>query len=47
LAFYASVLFVLGMTDRLADLVDPARDPLGQDLEKDRLPKRMRTPRRA
>ena len=45
LGIYASVLFVLGMTDRLADLADPARDPLGQQLEEDRLPKRVRGPR--
>ena len=45
LGICASVLFVLGMTDRLAELVDPARDPVGQDLEEERLPKRVRTPR--
>jgi transcriptional regulator with XRE-family HTH domain len=45
LGIYASVLFVLGMTDRLADLVDSARDPLGQDLAEDHLPKRIRSPR--
>ncbi len=44
LGIFASVLFVLGMTERLADLVDPARDPLGQQLEEDRLPKRIRMP---
>jgi hypothetical protein len=42
LGIYASVLFVLGMTDRLAELVDPARDPMGQDLDERRLPKRIR-----
>ena len=42
LGIYGTVLFVLGMTDRLADLVDPARDPVGQDLEEERLPKRVR-----
>jgi hypothetical protein len=45
LGVYASVLFVLGMTERLAALVDPAHDPLGQSLEEARLPKRIRTPR--
>ncbi len=45
LGVYASVLFVLGMTERLADLVDPAHDPLGQLLEEERLPKRIHTPR--
>ena len=45
LGVYASVLFVLGMTERLADLVDPAHDPLGQSLEEERLPKRIYAPR--
>lgn len=45
LGVYASVLFVLGMTDRVADLADPARDPLGQQLEEERLPKRIRARR--
>ena len=33
--------FVLGMTDRLAELVDPSRDALGQLLEEEYLPKRI------
>jgi len=45
LGVYASVLFVLGMTERLADLVDPAHDPLGQSLDEERLPKRIYGPR--
>lgn len=45
LGVYASVLFVLGMTERLAELVDPAHDPLGQSLEEERLPKRIHAPR--
>lgn len=45
LGVYASILFVLGMTERLAELVDPAHDPLGQSLEEERLPKRIHTPR--
>lgn len=45
LGVYASILFVLGLTDRLANLADPAHDPLGQSLEEDNLPKRIRTPR--
>lgn len=44
LGVYASVLFVLGMTERLAALVDPAQDPLGMALEEENLPKRVRTP---
>jgi hypothetical protein len=45
LGVYASVLFVLGMTERLAALVDPAHDPLGQSLDEERLPKRIHTKR--
>jgi transcriptional regulator with XRE-family HTH domain len=41
---YASVLFVLGMTSRLADLVDPAHDLTGRQLEEERLPQRVRLP---
>jgi transcriptional regulator with XRE-family HTH domain len=39
---YATVLFVLGMTDRLADLVDPRNDPVGLRLEEEHLPQRIR-----
>ena len=39
---YATVLFVLGMADRLADLVDPKNDPVGLELEEENLPKRIR-----
>jgi len=42
---YATVLFVLGMINRLADLADIIHDRLGQDLEEDYLPKRIRTKR--
>ncbi len=43
---YASVLFVLGMVDRLGELAGPASDVLGVSLEDERLPKRIRLPRR-
>lgn len=43
LGTYACVLFVLGMTDRLAHLVDPAQDKLGLDLAEAQLPQRIRT----
>ena len=43
---YATVLFVLGMADRLADLVDPKNDPVGLQLEEEHLPKRIRTARK-
>jgi transcriptional regulator with XRE-family HTH domain len=43
---YATVLFVLGLVDRMTDLVDPKNDPVGLQLEEENLPKRVRTPRR-
>jgi hypothetical protein len=42
IASYATVLFVMGMVDRLADLVDPKNDPVGLQLEEENLPKRIR-----
>jgi transcriptional regulator with XRE-family HTH domain len=39
---YASVLFVLGMTNRLSDLVDANHDLTGRQLEEENLPKRIR-----
>ncbi len=42
LGIYASVLFVLGMADRLGDIVDATRDPIGLSLEEERLPRRIR-----
>lgn len=43
---YATVLFGMGMVDRLADLVDPKNDPVGLQLEEENLPKRIRTARK-
>lgn len=43
---YTSVLFVLGMTDRLYDLVDGAHDFIGRRLEDEKLPQRVRSPRK-
>ena len=43
---YAGVLFVLGMEDRLADVADPRHDSVGLELEEERLPQRIRLPRR-
>jgi transcriptional regulator with XRE-family HTH domain len=40
---YAAILFVLGMTDRLADLADARFDRVGLALEEERLPKRIRS----
>ena len=39
---YATILFVLGMTDRLADLADARHDGIGLALEEERLPRRVR-----
>jgi hypothetical protein len=39
---YASLLFVLGMADRLGDLADARFDRVGLTLEEERLPKRIR-----
>ncbi len=43
---YASVLFVLGMTERLYGLVDIMHDLVGRQLDEERLPKRVRLPSR-
>ncbi len=42
MASYATVLFVLGLTDRLADLADVRHDEVGLQLEEGRLPQRIR-----
>lgn len=44
---YASLLFVLDLTDRLEALVDTAHDPVGLALEEERLPKRIRQKRQS
>jgi transcriptional regulator with XRE-family HTH domain len=43
---YATVLFVLGMTNRLADLADVRSDEVGLALDEDHLPKRIRRSKR-
>jgi transcriptional regulator with XRE-family HTH domain len=43
---YATVLFALGMADRLADVADPRDDAVGLELEEEHLPERIRLPRR-
>ena len=45
MGIYASVLFVLGMAERLGDLADAANDPVGLSLEEERLPRRIHSPR--
>lgn len=42
LGLYATVLFVLGMTDRIGELADPRKDSVGLQLEEERLPQRIR-----
>ena len=43
---YATVLFVLGLSERLADVADPAQDKTGLQLEEEHLPQRIRTSRK-
>ena len=43
---YARTLFVMGMIDRLANLVDARNDPVGLQLEEENLPKRIRRARK-
>lgn len=45
LGHYATVLFCLGMIDRLGDIADIRSDPLGLELDEERLPQRIRYPR--
>jgi transcriptional regulator with XRE-family HTH domain len=45
MGIYASVLFALGLADRLANVADIAHDPLGRALADEQLPKRVRTRR--
>jgi len=46
LGAYATVLFILGLADRLADLADAKHDATGLQLEEERLPLRIRLSRR-
>lgn len=45
LGIYATVLFVLGLIDRLGEVADARSDATGLQLEEERLPKRIRIPR--
>ncbi len=40
---YASVLFVLGMVNRISDLVDSKHDLIGRQIDEENLPKRIRS----
>jgi transcriptional regulator with XRE-family HTH domain len=46
LGIFATVLFVLGMSERLAELADASHDRMGLDLEAESLPKRIDSPRK-
>jgi len=46
IGIYSTILFVLGMIDRVSDLADANVDKLGRQLEEERLPKRIRLSRR-
>jgi hypothetical protein len=45
LGAYATVLFALGMVERLADVADPKHDSVGLELEEENLPQRIRLSR--
>ncbi|MEI6057110.1 MAG: helix-turn-helix transcriptional regulator [Lentisphaerota bacterium] len=42
---YSLVLFAMGMTERIKDLLDANHDLIGRELEEERLPKRIRMPK--
>lgn len=46
LGIYATVLFILGLSERVADLADVRKDSVGLQLEEARLPQRIRTSKR-
>ena len=46
IAAYASVLFSLGLIDRLRDIADANYDLVGRELEEELLPKRVRLPKK-
>ena len=41
---YATVLFALGLIDRVSNLADVRADAVGLELEEERLPQRVRLP---
>ena len=47
LGIYATVLFVLGLHDRLAELADIKSDTVGLELEAENLPQRIRRSRKS
>lgn len=45
MGIYATILFALGLGDRLSNLADARDDTVGLELEEEHLPKRIRLPR--
>ncbi len=43
---YSTVLFVLGLTERLNELADASHDLTGRQLEEEKLPQRVRLPKK-
>lgn len=43
---YATVLFVLGLTERIAQIADIRADAVGLELEEENLPQRIRHPKK-
>ena len=46
MGIYATVLFVVGMSECLADIADPRHDTVGLQLEEEHLPQRIRGARK-
>lgn len=46
LSAYARVLFILGVINRLAEIIDPRFDEMGLGMEAEQLPKRIRIPKK-
>ena len=46
LGVYATVLFILGLSERIGDLADASTDSVGLQLDEARLPQRVRTTKR-
>lgn len=46
IGIFATVLFVMGMVERVSDLADPKSDPVGLQLEEEHLPQRIRAARK-
>lgn len=42
MATYATILFILGLIDRLSNLADITQDSVGRQLDEERLPQRIR-----